>query len=99
MNMQVTNKKEFAISKAATVIVFLALIRCISEVFRLEYYSTTTLTFEVFKPFLIGALTAAIALLVMTIFSFYGKYKLVIAIAVLAIVSLLIEKYIYVLPF
>ena len=98
MNIQASNKKEASISKAATVIVLLALIRCISEVFRLEYYSTTVLTFVVFKPFLIGALTTAIALFAMTILSFYGKYKIVIAIAILTVICLLLEKYIYVLP-
>ena len=98
MHMQVSNKKEVTISKAATIIVFLALIRCISEVFRLEYYSTITLTFAAFKPFLVGALTTAIALFLMTILSFYGKHKIVIGLAVLTIISLLIEKYVYVLP-
>lgn len=96
--MQAINYKQVNISKAATIIVFLALIRCISEVFRLEYYSTTPLAFSAFKPFLVGALTTAIALFLMTILSFYGKYKIVIGVAFFTIVSLLIEKYVYVLP-
>ena len=83
------------ISKTATVVIFLALIRCVSEPFRLQYYSTTSLTLDEIKPFLIGALITSISLLTMTIFSFYGKHKIVIAICVLTIIILLIVKRIY----
>ena len=78
MNLQEISKKKVIISRTTTVIVFLALIRCVSESFRLNYYSTYNLTFLELKPFLIGALTTAIALFIMTIFSFYGKHKIII---------------------
>ncbi|CAN5428625.1 hypothetical protein BH11BAC1_BH11BAC1_12920 [soil metagenome] len=85
-------------SKAAIIIIFLALIRCISEPFRLQYYSSTALTLEEIKPFLIGALVTSIALLCMTILSFYRKEKIIISIGVLSIVILLIVKGIYFIP-
>ncbi len=39
MNTKVSSAKEVKISRLATIIIFLALIRCIAEVFRLQYYS------------------------------------------------------------
>lgn len=95
MNIQIINKNQVAISKTATVIIFLALIRCISEPFRLDYYGTTVLTFEVIKPFLIGALITAVALFSMTILSYFAKHKLIIAISILTIILLLVVKKIY----
>ena len=83
------------VSKIATLIIFLALIRCISEPFRLQYYSTTTLAFVEIKPFLIGSLVAALALLAMTILFYFGRYKIIIATGVIAIVILLIIKKVY----
>ncbi len=85
------------IAGVAILIIFLALIRTISEPFRLQYYSETSLTFEQVKPFLIGALISAIGLLLMTLFFFYKKYKLIIATCILTIIAMLIVKYIYLL--
>ena len=82
-------------SKIATLIIFLPLIRCISEPFRLQYYSTATLTFVDIKPFLIGSLVAAIALLAMTILFYFGRYKIIIATGIMTIVILLIIKKVY----
>lgn len=86
------------ISKIATIIIFLALIRCISEPFRLQYYSTTTLTFGDIKPFLIGSLVAALGLFAMTILFYFRRHKIIIATCVLTIVILLIVKKIYFIP-
>lgn len=88
-------RKEVMISRVAMMIIFLALIRTIAECFRLQYNSTSTLTFIQLKPFLMGALTAAIACLMMTILSFYSKHKIIIAVAILTIIALLIIKSIY----
>ena len=82
-------------SKVATIIIFMALIRCITEPLRLQYYAPSALTFAEIKPFLLGALAAAIALLVMTILFYYCKYRLVIATSVLTIIVLLIIKQAY----
>ena len=95
MDIKTLFKDNSKISKIATVIIFLALIRCISEPFRLQYYAVSTLTFEEVKPFLLGALVTAIALLIMTILFYNGKNKLIIAISILTIVLLLIIKQLY----
>jgi|SRR5664279_602351 len=83
------------ISKIATFVIFLALIRCITEPFRLQYYSTIPLTFFVIKPFLIGSLVAALALLAMTILFYFGRHRIIIALGILTIAILLIVKRIY----
>jgi hypothetical protein len=83
------------ISVIAIAIIFLALIRCVSEPFRLQYYSTKTLTFEDINPFLIGALVTSLALLLMIIFFLYRKYKIIIGTCILTIVVLLIIKGIF----
>ncbi len=70
-----TNK----ISKIATVIIFLALIRCICEPFRLQYYSSSILTHTDIKPFLIGSLVATLGLFAMTILFYFGRHKIIIA--------------------
>jgi len=86
------------ISKIATVIIFLALIRCISEPFRLKYYSENSLTFGDIKPFLIGSLVSALGLFAMTILFYFGKQRIVIVTCILTIVVLLIVKKIYLIP-
>ena len=86
------------ISKIATVIIFLALIRSISEHFRLQYYSKTILTYDEIKPFLIGALIAATGLLAMTILFYFGKHKIIIATCILTVILMLIVKKIYLIP-
>jgi len=86
------------ISKIATVIIFLALIRSISEPFRLQYYSKTTLTYNEIKPFLIGSLIAATGLLAMTILFYFGRYKIIIITFILTIILMLIVKKNYLIP-
>src|SRR5450432_3259476 len=86
------------ISIIAIVIIFLALIRCVSEPFRLQYYSTKVLTFIDIKPFLIGSLVTSLTLLIMIILSFFGKYKIINATCILTIAALLIIKKIYMIP-
>ena len=98
MNLKSIVKDTRKISIIATVIIFLALIRCVSEPFRLQYYSAKILTFTDTKPFLIGALVTSVALLIMTILSFFSKYKTIIATCILTIVVLLIIKSKYMIP-
>lgn len=86
------------ISKIATVIIFLALIRSISEPFRLQYYSKTLLTYDAIKPFLIGSLVAAIGLLAMTILFYFDKHKIILVTCMLTIILMLIVKKIYLIP-
>lgn len=86
------------ISIIATVIIFLALIRCVAEPFRLQYYSVKALNFVDIKPFLIGSLVTSLALLIMTILSFFGKYKIIIATCILTIAILFVIKGVYMVP-
>jgi hypothetical protein len=95
--MRINDKLKDArwLSKVAIISIFLALIRCISEPFRLQHYTISALTFEEVKPFLLGALVATIALLVMTILFYYSKYKLVTVICLLTVIILLFIKQVY----
>jgi len=95
MNSKMLSKDAGKISKIATIIIFLALIRCIAEPFRLQYYSTALLSFYDVKPFLIGSLVAALGLFAMTILFYFGKHKIMIGVCVLTIVTLLVVKRIY----
>lgn len=78
MNLPGFLKNEITLAKAATIILFMALIRCISEPFRLNYYAEAPIPFETATPFLIGALISAIALLIMTVLTYYHKHKMII---------------------
>ena len=98
MSIKSIAKDTRKIAIIAIVIIFLALIRCVSEPFRLQYYSTKALTFVDIKPFLIGSLITSLALLMMTILSFFGKNKIIGATCILTIVVLLIIKRIYMIP-
>ena len=98
MSNKFSLKDSSKISKIATIIIFLALIRCISEPFRLQYYSATSLTFGDIKPFLIGSLVAALGLLAITVLFYFGRHRIIIATCILTIVILLIVKKIYIIP-
>jgi hypothetical protein len=95
MNFQSLIKNTKTISKVSTLVIFLALIRCISEPFRLQYLSSSNLPFSDIKPFLVGSLVASVGLLLMTILSYYGKHKTIIAICIVTIIVLLILKKVY----
>lgn len=98
MDIKTLSKNTNKIAKIAIVIIFLALIRTLIEPLRLQYSTTTSLTYEQIKPFLIGGLISAVGLLIMIILFFYKLHKVIIAICILTIVLLLIIKKIYLLP-
>jgi hypothetical protein len=98
MDFKALFKDTSKVSKMATIIIFMALIRCICEPFRLQYYSTSNLTYQDIEPFLLGSLVAALGLLTMTILSYFRKHKLIIATCILTVVGLLILKGIYLIP-
>src|SRR5882762_8218186 len=98
MSIRSLAKDTRKISIIAIVIIFLALIRCVSEPFRLQHYSAKALTFVDIKPFLIGSLVTSLALLIMTMLSFFYKYKIINATCILTLVVLLIIKGIYMIP-
>lgn len=82
-------------SKIATVIIFMGLIRSISEPLRLHYYAQAPLAFHEIKPFLIGALVASGGLLAMTILSYYGRHKIMIVTCILTILIMIMVKILY----
>jgi len=86
------------LSKIATFIIFLGLIRTISEPLRLQYYAKAPLTYHEIKPFLIGALVASTGLLAMTLLSYYGRHKILIATFILTILLMIMVKIMYHIP-
>lgn len=91
-------KYQVLISRISRIILFLALIRCIAEPFRLDYYANHHLTFEEVKPYLLGAVVAMTGLLFSTIASYFSKFKLVPLIVVFAMGFLICIKSVYKLP-
>jgi hypothetical protein len=89
------NTYEKRIAHIFIVIIFLALIRCLFEFYRLEYLLKENLTVTIIKPFILGALIASISALVMIILYFLSNYKSVPFVGIVAIVLLLIVKVIY----
>lgn len=89
------NTHEKSISWICMLAVFLGMIRSLSEPFRLQHYSALPLSFQQVKPFLLGSLVAAIGLLGMFIFSQYNRYRFIMFIAMLTILSMMIIKFKY----
>jgi hypothetical protein len=88
-------RKQIILSRALTIMVLLALTRCIAEVFRLHYYAPASITYDVIKPFLLGAIVCSIALVVITILSWYAKHTWIIVVAAVTIICLFILKYMF----
>lgn len=84
------------LSKAATIILFIALIRTIFEPIRLQSISKSALEFQQIRPYILGAGIVAIGLFVMQILTYYSKHMLVIIIAVCLIICMLLIKYFYI---
>lgn len=85
------------LSKAAIIVIFIALIRCIAEPFRLQYYSGAELSFTQVKPFLIASLVAAVALLLMFALYLFKKPIVIVVLAIATIGILIAIKYFYLL--
>ncbi len=86
-------KRELLTSQIAIIILLLALIRTIGELFRLQYYSSTPLLFADIKPFAIAAMMTSISLLLMLLLYFFSRYVLVTSIAIMTIMGMLAIKY------
>jgi hypothetical protein len=83
---------EKRISRATTIILFLALIRTIAEPFRLQHASGISLTFEIIQPYLLAALITAFGLFAITILQYFERYRWIIAIGVLVIAAMVMIK-------
>ncbi len=90
-------RNEKKLANISIAIIFLALIRCISEFYRLEYIMQDQLSIADVKPFILGALVTAISAFVMVILNFYSKHKIIMIVAVITIILLLLIKKIYLL--
>lgn len=91
-------KDKKKLSKIATIIIFIALLRSLYEPFRLQTISENSIGYAEEKPFLLASLLCAFGLLSMTILSYYRKYNIMIIISVLCIIGMLIIKKIFLLP-
>lgn len=88
-------KKEEKVAKTSIIVILLALIRCLAEIFRLQSLSETALTVEIVKPFIWGSLLSAVSVLLMIILFFYVKHKFIIVTAIVTVILLIILKYVY----
>lgn len=88
-------RNEKRIARILTIALFLALIRCIMEIVRLQHYTAGGITYEQIFPFVTGAAIAAVGLLLITITSFFEKQKLIIALAILTLAALVFTKVIF----
>ena len=86
------NWNEKKVARIAAWTIFLALIRCIMEPFRLQYYSETEISFVQIMPFLIGAALCSVGLLLMTILSYYERHKAIIIAAALVVAGMVTIK-------
>lgn len=78
--------------------IFLALIRTISEVFRLHYVNPASFGYELIKPFLAGALICAAALQAINLLYAYRRYRVATATAAVTVALLLTIKFYYAIP-
>ncbi len=81
-------------ARIAIIIVFLALIRCLGEFFRLKYYQGPALSIASVAPFILDALICAVSCLMMTISLFYSRYRLIVVISVCTIITLFVIKWV-----
>ncbi len=85
-------KNNIKLARIGILVVFLALIRTLSEPFRLHHFSPLPLNFNTLHPYITGALVASIGLFVMVLLSFFSKHTAVLIIAVLTILALFVIK-------
>ncbi|HVX51822.1 MAG TPA: hypothetical protein VHB48_16795 [Chitinophagaceae bacterium] len=83
------------LARGCTIIVFLALIRCIAEVPRLQYYTPGGINWPLVRPFILGAMVTSAAALAMVILLFYKLPRIAIVIAVCTIAALFVLKFMY----
>ncbi|HEX5002535.1 MAG TPA: hypothetical protein VFW78_08555 [Bacteroidia bacterium] len=82
-------------ARVATIILLIALVRTLSEPFRLQYYSGQKLDFEMMKPFLMAGLLIAGGLIAMQLAGYFKKHLLMSLIAVLVIAGMVAIKVVY----
>jgi hypothetical protein len=81
------------IAQASIVAQFAALLRCLGEYFRLEYFDVQSFSIARIEPFILGALVTAAFAFAGVLFYFSENYKTTVAIAVLNVGILLILRF------
>jgi hypothetical protein len=81
------DRREVKIARILMVVIFLALIRTIAEMFRLQD-EHSDLGYQQVRMCVAGALTAAIGLLIMVLLSFWGSNRIIIFLGVITLLLL-----------
>jgi hypothetical protein len=84
------------LAKAGAGVLLLIVIRTLGEVFRLEYASGDALTLAQVRPFIVGALAAAVALAIALIAIQLARPRLAFAVAISAVLLLFMYKVLWV---
>jgi hypothetical protein len=82
---------EVRIARILIVVIFLALIRTIAEMFHLQN-ERSDLTYQQMRMCISGALTAAIALSIMVLLSFWRKHLIIVFLGVITLLLLVLIK-------
>jgi hypothetical protein len=85
------NRPEVKIARILIVVIFLALIRTIAEMFRLQD-EQSHLIYQQVRMCVSGALTAAIGLFILVLLSFWSKHLITILLGVITLLLLFVIK-------
>jgi len=91
--MAAQNRERWA--QIGIVVQFLALIRTLGEIFRLQSLRGAMLQISDIHPFVVGATIAAVLCLVAVVLYFARRYTAVVAVAGLTVVVLLVYKLVF----
>jgi hypothetical protein len=80
------------IAEISIVVLLVIVARSLGEVFRLRYMHGAALTIPMLWPFVTGALFASVAVIMVSVCYFAGRYKLAIALALATIAGLFVYK-------
>jgi hypothetical protein len=79
-------------AKLGITLQFLALVRCLGEVYRLRYLRGHALVLADVQPYIAGALVAAVLAWAAVTLFFFARYRAAAAVAVLTVVALVALK-------
>ena len=79
-------------AKVGITIQFLAMVRCLGEVYRLRWLRGGALRFEDVQPFIAGALVAAVLCWAAVTLFFFARHRASIAVAALTVAALVALK-------
>ncbi|MEI6312654.1 MAG: hypothetical protein WCP57_10375 [Bacteroidota bacterium] len=88
-------KNEIRLAKITIIIIFIALARTVIEPIRLQYYVNSIITVSEVKPFILSSFITTLGLFIMIVFYFFGRYKFILLVGILIVISMLLIKYLY----